>query len=656
MKTFFTLMALSFLGHVAQAQLPGLYTAQQSWTEAPVLHSLPNNFKEQSAVYLQDTRIFQYKVDDKDLFQYVTYYKLVKVSDDKGIEMFNRVYLYVPPYAEISDIKARAITSTGKVLNIPADKIKEEMDEGNRYKLFAMEGLDKGAEIEYSYTIKRKPVFFGSETYQTKNVPTVQARLLIITPAHLRFSAKGYNGFIMLKDSLIGEERFMPGYASDIKEMDDEKYGLRTPALQRADFKFSYNLAKNNDVELYTWKELARNVYSNITTLTDKEKKARDKFMAGINIPAGTAEESVIQLLEDYLKKNINIDEKISGDEVANLEKIIKTGNTNDFGAVRLLCAMLEEKNIKYQVVFPSVRDELPLDEEMANWNRIDETLLYFPSTGKFLQPNAVTIRYPFTSPYCAGTKGLFVKGTTIGDIRTAVGRFDDISIFGPDANAHNLELDVRMDDNGDSLIIKSKQILKGYGAISYRPIWSYLEKDKQTETVKSIIQSVARSENIQDIKCENTGFIDFWDNKPLIIGGTIHTGEPIERAGNKILLKLGELIGRQEEMYQEKPRQLPADVGYAHILERKINFEIPAGYNIKNPEALNMDIQVKKEGKTSMGFVSNYTLENNQLKLYILESYNELTYPLYEFENFKRVINAAADFNKIVLVLERKS
>ena len=161
----------------------------------------------------------------------------------------------------------------------------------------------------------------------------------------------------------------------------------------------------------------------------------------------------------------------------------------------------------------------------------------------------------------------------------------------------------------------------------------------------------MARSENIQDIKCENTGFIDFWDNKPLIIGGTIHTGEPIERAGNKILLKLGELIGRQEEMYQEKPRQLPADVGYAHILERKINFEIPAGYNIKNPEALNMDIQVKKEGKTSMGFVSNYTLEKNQLKLYILESYNELTYPLYEFENFKRVINAAADFNKICLL-----
>ena len=82
----------------------------------------------------------------------------------------------------------------------------------------------------------------------------------------------------MFKDSLIGEERFMPGYASDIKEMDDEKYGLRTPALQRADFKFSYNLAKNNDVELYTWKELARNVNSRSLIPTEMGKETAIKI------------------------------------------------------------------------------------------------------------------------------------------------------------------------------------------------------------------------------------------------------------------------------------------------------------------------------------------------------------------------------------------
>jgi len=42
------------------------------------------------------------------------------------------------------------ITSTGKIINVPAEKIKEDVIEGRNYKLFAMEGIDKGSEVEYS--------------------------------------------------------------------------------------------------------------------------------------------------------------------------------------------------------------------------------------------------------------------------------------------------------------------------------------------------------------------------------------------------------------------------------------------------------------------------------------------------------------------------
>ncbi len=37
------------------------------------------------------------------------------------------------------------------------------------------------------------------------------------------------------------------------------------------------------------------------------------------------------------------------------------------------------------------------------------------------------------------------------------------------------------------------------------------------------------------------------------------------------------------------------------------------------------------------------------------METYHEIKYPLGLFETFKKVINAAADFNKVVLVLEKK-
>jgi hypothetical protein len=640
----------------SSAQVAGLYNANEPWDESAALHKLPSEFAGQSAVYLMDSRTYHYKFEGKNLMQFNYVYKLIKVEDDKGIEMFNKIYLQMLPNAEIYDIKARVITSKGKIINVPAEKIKEEESDGNLYKLFAMEGIDKGSEVEYSYKVKKNPSFFGTEIYQTKSVPFYKAKLLVITPSHLKFNVKGFNGFTVLKDSVIGDQRVIPGFAENVKEMDDEKYGLRDAYLQRADFKLSYNLDKNNDVELYTWKELARNAYANVSTFSEKERKAVAKFLAAGKIPFDGTNEKTIMLLEDFMKSRINVDEKLVSEDATNMESIIRTGNTNSFGAVRFLVCLLESKNIKYQVVFPSVRNQLPLDEELANWNRVDETLIYFPETGKFVQPSAPAFRYPYVEAYWAGTRGLFLKSTTIGDVTTAIGKFDDVAIEPFEENAHNMEVHAKLDASADSLIVNSKQIFKGYSASYYRPIWTYLPKDKQEETVKEIIQSVAKGENIQQINVQNTKLTDSWDNKPLTISGTIHTAELLERAGNKLLFKLGELIGTQAQMYQEKPRRLPAEIQYPHVLERKISFDIPPGYTIRNLDDINMDVQYKKENLVTMGFVSTYKVVNNVLEVLVTETYRELKYPLNEFETFKKVINAAADFNKIVLVLEKKS
>ena len=441
------------------AQVDGLYKELQPWSEVPVLHKMPEAYKSQSAVFLMDSRTFHYKFEGKNLLQFNYVYRLIKVEDDKGIEMFNKIYLPMFRNSEIYDIKARVITSTGKVINVPANKILQEEEDGRLYKMFAMEGIDKGAEIEYSYMVKKDPSFFGSETFQSKSVPYYQVKLLVITPKHLLFSAKGFNGFNVLKDSIINDERLIPGYSENIQELDDEKYGLRDVYLQRADFKLSYNLAQNNDVELYTWKELARKAYANITTFSEKERKAIAKFVSSANIPADATEEKVIMMLEDYMKTNINVDEKLVSEDANDVDAIIKKGNTNNFGAIRFFAAMLENKNIKYQPVFPSIRNQYPLDEELANWNRVEETLIYFPSTGKFVEPTAGSLRYPYVDAYWAGTRGLFLKGTTIGDVKTAVGRFDDIPIEPFEQNAHNMEVHARLDAGGDSLVIESKQI-----------------------------------------------------------------------------------------------------------------------------------------------------------------------------------------------------
>ena len=654
-QTISSLLLIFFNCNAVVAQPADIYMGANRWVEKPVLHPMPVSFMQASAVYLMDSRTFQYKVEGKNLLQYNYVYRLIKVTDDKGIEMFNKIYIPISRQIEISDIKARVITSNGKVIDVPAEKIKEEEEEGRLYKLFAMEGIDKGAEIEYSYIIKKTPTFFGSEIFQSKKVPYYQARLLIISPDYLQFSAKGNNGFKVLTDSIINGERLLAGYSENIIELDDEKYGLPDPYMQRADYKLSFNLSNNKNVELYTWKEAARKVYTNLTGITEKEKKAVSKFVDAANLPKGITEEKTIQVLEDYMKTTINADDKLVGEDTDDIEKIIKTANANNFGITRLFVAMLENKNIRYQAVFPSIRNQLPIDEDLANWNRLDEMLIYFPNTGKFIQPSAAILRYPFTEPYWAGTKGFFLKGTTIGDVKTAVGKFDSIPLEPFEQHAQNMEVSARLDASGDSVIVNCKQILKGYAAVSYRPIWAFLPKDKQEETIKEIIQNVAKSEHIENITTENTKFTDATDNKPLIINSTIYSAELLEKAGNKLLFKIGELIGSQVQMYQEKPRQLPAEMEYPHVLYRKIRFEIPAGYTAKNLADLNIDIQQTSEAVVTMGFVSSYKLTGNTLDVEVLETYRNIKYLPSEFEVFKKVINAAADFNKVVLVLEKK-
>ena len=127
-----------------------------------------------------------------------------------------------------------------------------------------------------------------------------------------------------------------------------------------------------------------------------------------------------------------------------------------------------------------------------------------------------------------------------------------------------------------------------------------------------------------------------------------------MEKAGNKWLVRIGDVIGPQVEMYQEKPRQFPMELHYPHVLDRKIRFEIPKGYRIKNLEDLNIRHVHPASGEPTMSFVSSYKVENNLLTIQVTEEYRKTYYPLREYEIFKQIINAAADFNKIALILEK--
>ena len=57
LKQFYMAGFMALVSINANAQLSGLYSTSFTWKDKPVLHSMPENFKTSSAVYLADNRI-----------------------------------------------------------------------------------------------------------------------------------------------------------------------------------------------------------------------------------------------------------------------------------------------------------------------------------------------------------------------------------------------------------------------------------------------------------------------------------------------------------------------------------------------------------------------------------------------------------------------
>jgi hypothetical protein len=437
--------------------------------------------------------------------------------------------------------------------------------------------------------------------------------------------------------------------------IEEDKYATTIPHNQNVQYKLSYNHLKDSTVRLNTWNELANNVYNNYNTFNEKELKAIESMYKQISFPANANEELKIVTIEDFLKNNINTDQNAIGEDGDKIEKIVKNKVAGTFGFIRLFLGVLEKAEIKNQIVFSSKRNNYPIDREFENYRLIDDPLIYFPSTDNFLEPLNVSVRYPHVDPYSAGTLGLFLKSTSIGNFKTAIASFDTIQLQPYEKNSNNINVRIRFNGDMDSLHLQSKQSMSGYTASSYRPIYAFLPKEKQDEVTRDIIKNIGNSEHIQNIKVENKGMTDGSKDLDLTIVGDITTASIIEKAGNKILIKIGEVIGSQVQMYQDKKRVLPIVIQFPHALDREITLVIPSGYRIKNLNDINFNVTDKSATHPeTMGFISSHILQGEELKITVHEFYKSTYYPVEYYDEFRKVINAASDFNKVTLVLEK--
>jgi hypothetical protein len=648
--TFFSL----FITGICHAQATDL--VKEEWTEKPSLHTISSAFKNDPAIIiLQKIRVEYRDEPNGEVSEYYTRHNIVRVNDEKGIEMFNKIYLGAGNSIEISDLKARTILPSGKIIEINKNNIRDLKEEdGGVYKIFAMEGLEKGCELEYIYTFKKESSFFGRITVQG-STPIEITRFEIIAPERLVFEIKPYNFTTAVLDTVTGGKRIAGVTIEATRGIEEEKYASYEVNLKRLEYKLSYNNSTKSGERLFTWNEMAKRIYSNYTSFKEKELSKTDGLIKQNGWDKLTGEEEKIISVENALKKNFITRSNIEGADVSNIENIIKNKIASFKGIMRLYGAIFRQMNVDYQFVFVCDRNEYIIDNSFENWNNCESPVFYFPSLKKFMAPTRPDLRYPCIFPSWGAANGLFCKTITIGTFSTAIGEIRPVPLEGFKNNYSNIESKIELNKNNDTLLVDMKQLYGGYEAAYYRAGYNYASAEGKRNFIRELVKFGTNSENIISSELINPELENASSSKPFIVHASVKAGELLENASNKLLVKIGEVIGPQVEMYQEKPRQLPVKIEYPHFQERKIDLVIPEGYVIKNINDLKLEHVFRQNGEITMGFSSDYALKGNLLSIHIMEEYRKTIYPISEYEEFKKVINTSADFNKIILVLEKK-
>lgn len=643
---FFTLI---LLGTVVSGQD---VMETSSWKESPGLSNVEDDFKDENVVCIFDNekREFRYN-EDGDLELLFTMHRRFRISNDESINQFNKLSVSLNNVIEVLDIKARVIKPNGQVVEFDRENIKEVKDEEsqNNYKIFAIDGIEKGDDIEYFILRKMNGSSFGQAFFQF-DYPVQQASFELISPQNLLYDTKGYNGFptAQHEERKDGRHRYFCTL-KNIPEIKERKYAYITPNRMRLEYRLDYNTSRGQS-QLLTWNDAAERVYEMM--YHNVNPKQVQKWLKTINVKQGDVL-SQIARIEEYLKSNVYVQD-FDIPEFSDFDFILEKKVSGEQGIVRLFVNLLKALDIPHEIVLTSPRDELRFDAGFQSWNYLDKYLIYFPNQEVYLDPTERFYRLGLVDGEVTATQGLFIEVVKFGDFESAVGKIKDIKPASFEANYDNMNIEIAVDvDNAVAKVINTRGF-KGLSGGYFNLIYKSLDEEQKQNMLKSLMETKAPNPVYNQLKVVDKSDIGFIENADFIIYSDFSCSSFIEIAGNKLLLNMGESIGPQEELYYEEERKDGGEYGFNRMYYRKIKVNVPQGYRIVNPEVADMNI-IEKEGEEPVfGFISTHTYEGDIYTVTIDEYYKRIFITPEQFEGFRAVVNGAANFNKVVLVLEK--
>ena len=285
------------------------------WDSNPVIHQLSPDEQKMGMVVIKDKRIIEYYSQDGSIVMYVTRHMIIRVNSEKAIDEANTVYIATPDGVTLEDVQARSITKDGKVTALNPANIKDVDNYENmgHYKIFAIDGIELGSEVEYLYTVLKPSQKSGTE-YIRVNSLHKNFDVDIYSPPPFIFDTKSYNGFPEMEtDTVMTAKHHIYCRGIDIRGFDKEEYSEDNGALMRLEYKYAYNANGDPSERLDTWSDFCQNLYTVFNKeLTKKDKDIAQKVIDTMKLTS-LSEEEKIRKIESAIKTTVSLKEDLDG-------------------------------------------------------------------------------------------------------------------------------------------------------------------------------------------------------------------------------------------------------------------------------------------------------------------------------------------------------
>ena len=605
-------------------------------------------------IAIKDKVVTEFIFENQNLIEYYLEHKILWLNSDDRIEEYTKVYLPSANDASQVVINVRIIKKTGEIIVLDKSRIlgSENEKTGIKFNYFSIDDIEKGSIIEYYYVAKRRPKLQGAMVDIESDYDKQTLEFDLYAPSNLSFSFKSFNLETTVKKiENITEKTHWKFSAKDVKAVNKEDKAPYNASIGFIMYKLHENTANNAIITSYY--NVAQNLFDfYYSTYSELEKKLIHKFAKNFKFDEDLKDENKARIIDLFIKENIYISENDS----ENLTNVLKTKTANETGVIKLYIALFEKFNVTHEMVLTSNRLLLKFDKDFEATNFLQEFLFYFPASKKYLSPSKFGTRFGFPPPYFMNNFGLFITGYDINGKRKA---FSEVKfIEGIPASLSSDEMLIEVNFNTKDLTkntIALERKLNGYYAMNLHPFMNLIQPNRINEVIDQYFVQNS-DKNAKVLKRE---FINedpsLFGLKPFVVKFDISSEYFVEKTGDKYLFKLGDLIGPQMEMQQEKKRILPLEAEFNRSYYRTIKIHIPEGYQISNLEDIIIKNSYATKDKELFIFDSYYTLEGDVLTVTADEHYRETFVAPEIFEAYRTVINSAADFNKVTLILEPK-